>query len=105
MLAEMNRKMSVIADLDLIAVSQRRSRRSGSLPVDECPVRRIFVDDPDPVAVAINGRVQAGQSVVVETMIGIAAAAESGSLALDPDLAGSFGRRVCKGNFRHNKLR
>lgn len=79
----------MIADFYLVAVFQNRAAARNSLPVNEAAVRRIFVNNPNVVAVTINRRVNARKSLVVQTAIGIAAS-ESRAVALNRYFARAF---------------
>jgi ferredoxin-like protein FixX len=76
----------VITDTNHIAISERSSGTMNRLAVNECPVGRVFVDDPNVIAIAIDGCVQSGKTVVRRPMIGIAASAERRTVVLDRDL-------------------
>jgi hypothetical protein len=63
-----------------------RSRGLNRRAVDESAVGRVFIDDPDVVALAVDGRVQPREAVVGNTMIDFLAPAKRCPPAVERDL-------------------
>jgi hypothetical protein len=90
-----------MTDFDGISVFQRRSARTYLFAVDKSSVTRIFVNNPNVIAVTINGGVKPRQTVVFKPKIGFAAATERHFFAFYRNLLRTFGCRECKDNFEH----